>query len=408
MAKNVVALEISSSAIKLVVGYVLDQNVVVLHAAIKDLPNNAVVGEDIKEPDVVSLAIADIIKDGENRLKCDIKDVVLVLPPVGFEVFENTQSTNIVSSTGIIAEVDVRNVISMLRKDRYDHNNKIVDIIPQNYLLDQNRIFANTPIGESSSTLQMRAFVHTISPEVMNTFSKIVKQLGLNITKYVVAPYGVGLLFKDYRKLPEQYLLVDYGAEYTTVSTISNGLIYGSTFFQNGSETLTESIKNAFNVTDKEAKKLKEVFGLDSTVSTFHPTISKSQVDGKELNYTIEDLNNIVSNYLMNYTRDLRRTLKTVLNDESFTRNIPLVFIGGGSTLRGFEEFIVEQKLSDVILFPTLKSMGARDITFASCLGAIKVGDTQSFDEDKDTTRIVTPLTREKKKKVYSETEDKL
>lgn len=403
-----VALELSSSAIKIVVGYKLDDQVIVLYANKHLLPLNAIVGEEIKDSDLVVSTITEAIKEAQKNLKSDIKDVILVLPPIGFEVFENTQSTNVVSSSGVIAEVDIRNVMSMLRKDRYDHNNKIVDIIPQNYYLDQNRIFANSPLGETSTTLQMNALIHTISPRVIFDFTQAVKKVGLNITKYVMAPYGVGDLLAKRKDLPNQYLLVDYGEEYTTVATINNGMPYGAIFSPNGAERLTSCIANGLNVSLEDAKYLKETYGLDQRVSTFHPIIATSTNElGQKIEYTIEDLNNIVEGYLLDYTCDLRRMFKTILREENNEIRFPLVFVGGGTRLNGFKEYMTIQKLNDDLYFPELKNLGARDITYINCLGALKVGATIVFDEEKDTTKV-SPLTREKKKQKYSETEDHL
>ena len=123
MAKIINALEIGSTEIKLVVGYECEHEIVVLHAIAKPLSLNCIKNNIVNDSDEVCSVIKEVILDAENNLKNDINEVTLVLPARGLEVFKNSATTNVVSPNKLIAEVDIRNVMTMLSRDTYNEEN---------------------------------------------------------------------------------------------------------------------------------------------------------------------------------------------------------------------------------------------------------------------------------------------
>ena len=205
MAKIINALEIGSTEIKLVVGYECEHEIVVLHAIAKPLSLNCIKNNIVNDSDEVCSVIKEVILDAENTLKNDINEVTLVLPARGLEVFKNSATTNIVSPNKLIAEVDIRNVMTMLSRDTYNEENVVIDTIPINYTLDQERIFSNPPINETSGSIKLNAFIHTIPTYIKETYIGLVDKVGLKISNILVAPYGVAQLFTTYKNVSNKY-----------------------------------------------------------------------------------------------------------------------------------------------------------------------------------------------------------
>lgn len=408
MSKIETAIEISSSAIKLVVGYELDGEVKVLHAVTKAIPHGIVTSDGINDFETVCMGITSLVKDANNALSMEIKKVILALPPIGFEVYENTQSTSIVSSTGVIAELDIRNVMALLRRDRYSGENLVVDLIPIKYYLDQNRTFSNVPIGETSASLHMEAFVHTLPPRIVNEYRKAIKDVSLDIEKMVVTPYGVANLFTTYKEIPQQYVLIDMGANNTIVSIVDRGRPVASTYLNNGGNNITAHIANVLKLNHKDAEFLKCNYGMDDSVTSFKPTIATTvDSEGQEIKYSIKDLKRIIIESLDLYIDDIKRALNTLFQGND-TIKLPFVLVGGNTKLNGLKKYFEQKFANNTLLFPRIKSLGARTPAFTNCLGIIKVGANAIIDEERDTTKVA-PLTREKTKlPKYSEVEDKL
>ena len=406
MTKIINALEIGSTAIKLVVGYECEHEIVVLHAVKKDLSVTNIKNNVINDSDEVCKVIKEIILDAENTLKTDINEVTLVLPERGLEVFENTETTNVVSLNKAIAEVDIRNVMTMLLRDTYNEENDVIDIIPISYTLDQERTFSNPPLNETSSFLKLKAFIHTIPRYIKETYVGLVEKVGLKVANILVAPYGVAQLFTTYKNVPSKYFLINVGGKTTTITIILNGKPYQSSYIDMGGEDLTSELSYRMGISHALADELKNKYGLDDFKCNFRPSICHSEQD-KSVEFTVNDIRLVTEEYLNSLFKNISRAIKTLMNDNLELEQWPLVFV----ELIGFKEFISEKYNSRNVIFPMLKSLGARNQVFVDNLGAIKTS-SNTFDfnsEEKEEAPQVQTLTREKHKpQKYSETDDNL
>lgn len=410
MAKIINALEIGSTEIKLVVGYECEHEIVVLHAIAKPLSLNCIKNNIVNDSDEVCSVIKEVILDAENNLKNDINEVTLVLPARGLEVFKNSATTNVVSPNKLIAEVDIRNVMTMLSRDTYNEENAVIDTIPINYTLDQERIFSNPPINETSGSIKLNAFIHTIPTYIKETYIGLVDKVGLKISNILVAPYGVAQLFTTYKNVSNKYFLVNVGGKTTTITIISDGKPYQSSYIDMGGENLTQELCYRMGISYSIANELKLKYGLDNFKYNFKPSICHSEQD-KNVEFTVNDLRLVTEEYLNTLFKDINRAIKTLMDGDVELEQWPLVFVGGGTQLIGFKEFVSDKYNSRSVIFPSVKSLGARNQIFINCLGAIKTscGLFEFIGDEKEEIPQVQPLTREKHKtQKYSETDDSL
>ncbi|HOH95541.1 MAG TPA: hypothetical protein PK612_05220, partial [Bacilli bacterium] len=143
-------LEISASAVKLVVGYELEGSPYVLYAN-KVALSQAISAGEIVAPDQVINAIKVLAADAREALGETISEVVLALPTIDFEVFRGTQTTNTLSNK--IDRIDIKNIMALFRKNRVDPNKVIVAILPQVFKTDSDQVYRLLPLGEVSNTL---------------------------------------------------------------------------------------------------------------------------------------------------------------------------------------------------------------------------------------------------------------
>lgn len=410
MARVVNALEISSTAIKLVVGYECEQELIVIHASKKNLDENIIVDNVINDADVVCKTIKELITETEATLNTTINDVSLVLPSRGLDIFKNVGSTNVVSLNKTIAEIDIRNAMTMLLRFEYgDANNEIevIDVIPITYKLDQERSFSNPPLNETSASLELTAFIHTMPRYIKETYEGLVERVGIKVSNILVGSYGISQLLTTYRNMPKKYILIDVGGKTTIATIISGGKPYKSIYFDKGGENLTQELMYRLGITYKNADELKCKYGMDNFVCEYAPIVCHSE-QNPEVKFTIKDLRLIIEDFLVNYVKDINRALKTMVGDSAELEQWPLVFVGGGTALIGFKEFVESKFASRNVIFPTIKSLGARNPSFIAALGALKINSSVRINEVKEEQKPMS-LTRDKHKtQKYSEVEDNL
>lgn len=408
MMNLVCAYGIDSSAVKLVVGYEYEKEVIVLFSGKKDLAQNVILNDKVNDSDAICMAIKDLLLEAENSLKMDITSVTLVLPANGLEVFENVASTSVVSTSTKIADVDIRNVINMLLRDNYSEDNEVVDIIPITYSLDKDRVFSNPPLGEESTTLTLKAFVHTVPRYIKNVYMSLIEKVGLKVNNLVVAPYGIGQLFLTYKDVPNKYFLVNLGANNTSVVSMSNGKPYRVCFVNYGSDSITKVLANRLGISYEKAEELKRTYGLEKTTHTYLPNVVKSELS-EDIKFTAKEIAVIVSDELERLMKDIIRALKTMSSESPELEQWPVVFVGGGRNIIGFKDFVKEKIQMRKCILPSIKSIGARNMIYIDELGAIKIVSNVTFKEDKHEEGSHHVLTREKEVKTkYSETKDSL
>lgn len=374
MDKPLAALEITSKSIKLVVGYVIDEQVYVLYALNEPIGH---IVEDGKFLDFQA-AVEQIknlkeISDNAAKMRISINSVLLLLPPYGLEIFQTQQVTTIVSEDGKIANIDIRNIYALIRKSRIPVNNDLIDIIPDNFVLDQGRTYQNPPIGQTSNTLMVAAKVHTLPHDIYMSYNEACVAADMGIKRTFVAPFAASELLGGYEDLPSDYILVDVGAYTTTISLIGQKQLFASTFFDWGGDFITKKIASSLHISEIEAEKYKILYGLDNRKLPFKaPVCIVKDDEGNETKYYTEDLSNIIKEELAVFVSKLNASIETILQtyDASY-KTLPMLLIGGASQLVGLKEYLEPKVPSDSVRIVYPRSMGARDPGLFNCLGAI-------------------------------------
>lgn len=396
MEKPIAALEISSAEIKLLVGYELDGQPIVLYAMRKPIETYVERGQIVNLIGLIE-ALKEIkeIKDATAKLKLTISEAILVLPPLGLEIYQSDKTTNVVSPTGTVETIDISNVVSLVRKEVVPHGGQIADIVPDAFELDSGRIFPSQPVGERSNSLSISAKIHALPFSVIENFRRAFKDAGIIVKRVIVAPHAASYLFAQDPELPSTYLYIDMGAEITSVSLVGNQALFASTYFEKGGKDLTDLIMRSFNLPFDEAEKLKRRYGIDHRLMSFFPTIATStDLEGASHDYTTADLNVITEQFVNDYILSLKQAISSLMAgyDKNYLK-IPLIISGGLARLNGLSEMIIEAFPDNKIHFAIPKAIGARHQTYVNALGAILASNRYPsyLEEDRP---VVTTLTR--------------
>ena len=375
MEKPIAAIELGSKKLKLVVGYEIDGKVYVLYTLVKPY-GHAIEGGNFVDANRVSQTIASVreFTDPAAKLKLNISDVILCIPPYGLGVYQTRQVTTVVTEDSKISNLDIKNIYALIRNSAYPLNDKaLVDVVPESFALDQGRIFTRPPMGESSSTLTVAAKVQTLPKELVDNYQTVLSNGGMVSRRNVIASLAATELIASYEGMPNSYILVDIGSNTTTVSFIGNNALYGSTFFNWGGDNITEKIIESFNINEADAEKYKIMYGIDNREMNFKaPICVTDDGTGVEVHHTNDELNAIIKgeldifvNYLNNAVNEV-----TAAHDKAY-RSFPMLLIGGGAELNGLVNYITPKVLSETVEVVTPQTLGARNPTFFNCLGML-------------------------------------
>lgn len=375
MDKPIAAIELGSKKLKLVVGYEIDGQVYVLYTLTKPYGFCIEAGEFV-DPIKVTETIVSIreFTDPSAKLRLNITDVLLCLPPFGLGIYQTRQVTTVVTEDSKISNLDIKNIYALIRNSAYPLEDKaLVDVVPESFALDHGRVFERPPMGESSSTLTVSAKVQTLPKTLVENYQTVLSDGGMISRRYVVSSLAATELICSSEGMPTSFILVDIGSNVTTVSFVGNGALYGSAYFSWGGDNITERIIERFNINESDAEKYKIMYGIDYRQMNFKAPICTTEDDnGHQVNHYNDELNEIIKGELDIFVNQLNAAIDDIVaqHDKSY-RSFPMLLIGGGAELNGLVQYITPKVLSETVQVVRPKTLGARNATFFNCLGMI-------------------------------------
>ena len=134
-------------------------------------------------------------------------------------------------------------------------NHDTVDIVPRAFYVD--KVETPTPVGQFGSSIKIKVNLIVAKPALMLNLNRSMAN-NVPVKDYIVTPLGVGeqILSESDRELG--CMLVDMGAETTTVSIYKNkALIYLNTI-PLGGRNLTRDVMNGLSVMEDTAENVKK------------------------------------------------------------------------------------------------------------------------------------------------------
>ena len=399
MVKNVAALEICSNKVKFGVGYSSNKKTNLLYYSEKELPAGCIYQGDIKNDEAVSKVLKTLTSfdDEALRLKVDTDEISLILPALGFEVYRTNKTTNVVSTESIVNELDINNVMSLVRKEAIPSGNLVVDIIPDYFMTSSGECFTDPPLQKHSTSISIAAQIHTLPDRVITSYQRTTQAADFRVRRSVVSPFCVSELIKTNASYPDTYLLLDMGETLSTLSLVGKGCLYGSVLFTLGGKKLSESLATSLGVSVLEAEALKKKYGYNLRKRSFRtPLMVKEKSFAKE-GVSQERINLAITTYFRTFDNLLINAIESLGKKAGpdVVSTLPIVYTGGASSLYGTESLLKLGLPNAKFIHFVPEVIGARDPAMSNILGAIATsGEYHGTLEDH--YHGVSALTREK------------
>lgn len=375
MEKYITTIEISDTQLRMAVGYEKDGNINLIHVAERPIFGLVSRGEIVDFQTLSSiLASMKEFKDETTKEKISISEATVILPSFGLNVYQSSKTTNVVSPYSLIATIDIENVVSLVQKEAIPAGNDIVDIIPDSFILEMGRTFANPPINEKSNNITIKAKIHTLPSRVVSDYKRIFDSARIKIRRLCVSCYALAELAKNDPDIPDSFVLADIGAGVTNITLVGNSSPFATVSFQVGSSDLVKKIADRMNISHDDAFELLMKYGLDERPLTFKPTIATSMIAGMETNHDPASLNFIINEFFKEeYFDKFDTAYETIMRDyPDNVRTLPIVFTGGITKMLGFEGLVKEKFSANAsIHYLEPKALGARDAKFCALIGAM-------------------------------------
>lgn len=212
-----------------------------------------------------------------------------------------------------------------------DSTLEILDAIPRSYFI--NKTETKTPVGTIGNSIKAQFDLIVCRPILKNNIIRVFNKNGINIRGFFITPVSMANMVLTSEEKRLGCMLVDYGAETTSVSIYRNGNLAYLATLPLGSRNITRDI-TSLNVLEGRAEELKTTSG--NAIASENPST---------LNYNgikLSDISNIVVARSEEIVANIIEQINLAqLKDEQLPGGI--IAAGGGFNLNGMIQLLEQQ-----------------------------------------------------------------
>lgn len=360
--KNIYAvLDIGSATVKLLVGEVVSANINILFS--KKITSHGIKKGRIENMPVVVSEIKQLLDSASQALLAPITKVALCIPSFHAHIYQSDGITKVNSPSDRITNEDVIRALKLSQRFERGKDEEIISVIPIGFQLDT-RAVLEVPIGQKSASLKADSLVITTKKKLLYSYITAVEKAGVEVLDITIDAYACAKEAFDAVYLQEGAILIDIGYKTSTVSFFEGGYLKYIAQASVGGYDLTRNIAAAWQIPMDKAEVYKVKYGTCDQNIGDEDIIHTTKGKDVETHYTQKDLS-IVLNEAVD---DIMKVIKTKIDVINDGRGYETVIVGGGGELPSIDN-IASQVLNGVVRTYRPETIGARDMSFVSCLG---------------------------------------
>lgn len=331
--KYIVAIEIGSSKIKGAIGSVSTDGEINILAVEEEKINNIVRYGCILNVAEVSDVIGNIIERLEKCKSVLPNKIISVYVSLGGRslttIAQDVQKQlpdEIEITESVIAQImETARMTAIADKD-------VIDVKPRVFFVDKRQEI--NPVGVLGSEVVAKLNLIACRPQIRRNLNIVIcERLKLMLNGCIVRPIAIADIVLNENEKRLGCLLVDFGAETTTVSIYKSGALQYLVTLPMGSRNITRDI-TAINCIEERAEEIKKA--IDCSVA--NDATKKFLVDGVDS----AEVNNFVQ---ARVNEIILNIIAQVENAGFKIEDLPsgIIVVGGGAKLKGFNSILKEQ-----------------------------------------------------------------
>ncbi len=332
--KYIAALEIGSSHIRAAVGSVDDSGILTLLAVEEENAVDVVRYGIIQNVDELSNRIRLLMRRLENHNVVSPRKIKSLYVSLGGRSMMTT-SRQVVRQYNDETEITSK-IVGQIKEEAKANGlseRTVVEVCPRGFVVDNLECY--TPVGTFGKNIVADINLITCKPKILRNIEITLSKLqNISIKASYVRQLAIAdlVLSADERQLG--CMLVDFGAETTTVSVYKNGTLRYLATLPLGSRNITRDIM-ALQYTEERAEEIKRAIG---DAVNAEPNYHKHDFDGDpiEVNNFIRARAGEIAVNIMEQAKYAGYTLTSDLAGG-------IILVGAGTKLKGFTDLLAKQ-----------------------------------------------------------------
>ncbi len=316
MARDIViGIDVGTSTIKIVVAENQTPNELHILSAVQKASGGLRHGYII-DSDAVTDTILKTIEEAEHVSAVTIKNIYLSIGGIKLESAKSKGTIMVSRADHEITQNDVERAISQAENNLTPITNRsVIHTIPLSYKIDGEMVLGE-PAGMKGEKFEAEVLFITSLKQHLDTLVKSVEAAGVNVNDVNAAPLAASYAVLDKHQKEVGVVLVDIGAETTSMAVFEEGNLLSLAVFPFGSNHITNDIALGLKISLEEAEQLKFSYVSDNQKRKL------TEIIGARL----DDIFELVGNHL-----------KKIGRNELLPAGV--ILTGGGANLIDMENF---------------------------------------------------------------------
>lgn len=391
MRKIFSSIDIGSNSIKIVVCELFEDKLNVL--ASTNYPSEGIKQGIVVDETSVKETLIKAIHEINTSLGLKIDKAIINIPMFESEYMVNEGTVTITSKENIVTGNDMVNALQTSIYNKIPKSRELVTIQPIKYKVDTIDQDIISPRGIKANKLSVKSMCTTVPKKNIFKIISIVQEIGIEVIDILFGVIGDYYEFKNKQTDKSITGVINIGSDKIELGVFKDGIIYNSKVIKLGSSLIDNDISYIYNITDNQAKKIKEVFSLAhkdfASNSDIYEITNKLGIKTK--------INQVeVSEIVMAKLKEMLEISKKGLNDLTKKEISYIIITGGIVNMPGFD-ILSKEVIGNNVISKPIKTIGARDISYSQSLGMIKYfidklsirgKEYTMFDDDKQVELI--------------------
>jgi cell division protein FtsA len=239
----------------------------------------------------------------------------------------------------VITDEDIANLLGFDSEIKHD---EIIHAIPITFSVDSLHGIKD-PVGMLANRLSISVNVVTAPKEQLNNILMCLEGCHLTPIGMIASSYASGICEYDNSEISVNQIIVDLGAEITSISFFYNGILCGAEMLSIGSKSITKDIAYILNITLVNAERVKVLHGAafvsieDERDMIFIPVMEDDNViDLQQIPKST--LNQVIQARVEEILNSVKKTKDESIFGDDFKQST-VILTGGGSKLTGIKDF---------------------------------------------------------------------
>lgn len=354
-------LDIGSATIKLLVGEVVSANINVLFSK-KIISHGIRKGRIESMPTVVS-EVKQLLDEASKAMGATISKVALCIPSFHTHIYQSDGITKVNSPLDQITSEDVVRALKLSKRFERDEDEEVISVIPTMFQLDT-KMTNEIPLGQKSASLKAESLVITTKKKLLYSYISAVEKAGVEVLDITINAYACAKEAFDAVYLQEGAILIDIGYKTSTVAFFEGGYLKYIAQAPVGGYHLTKKIATSWQIPMDKAEVYKVKYGTCNLNIGDEDIIHTTRDKNGEIHHTQKDLAQVLSDGV----QEIMEVIKTKIDVINDGRSYETVIVGGGGELPDIDK-IASHVLESAVRTYRPDTIGARDMSFVSCLG---------------------------------------